>query len=91
MMVINTWINPKTEQEFCTAFVSQLCQVLRGYNCVNVGLKLLESVQMDCRRAGMIQTTLSARMSVVASMASMALELKSAREKVQFRCPLGIQ
>ena len=25
MMVINTWMIPNTELEFCTAFVSQLC------------------------------------------------------------------
>ena len=49
MMVINTWMNPNTELEFRTALVSQLCQVLSGYNCVNVGLKLWESEQMDCR------------------------------------------
>ena len=47
MMVINTWMNPNTEQEFCTALVPQLCQVLSGYNCVNVRLKLLESEQME--------------------------------------------
>ena len=68
-MVTNTCMNPNTEQEFCTALVSQLCQVLRGYNCVNVGLKLLESVQMDCRGAAVIQATLWARMSVIVSMA----------------------
>ena len=72
MMVTNTWMNPNTEQEFCTALVSQLCQVLRGYNCVNVGLKLLESDQMDCRRAGVVQASLWARMSVIASMAPVA-------------------
>ena len=43
MMVVNTWMNPNTEQEFCTALVSQLCQDLSGYNCVNVGLELLDS------------------------------------------------
>ena len=42
MIVTNTWMNPNTEPVFCTAFVSQLCQVLSGYICVNVGLKLLE-------------------------------------------------
>ena len=89
MMVINTWMNANTELEFCTAFVSQLCQILSGYNCVNVGLKLLESEQMDCRRAGVIQATLwvlMASMATMASMASMAWmdlmapELKSERE-----------
>ena len=50
-MVIHTWMNPSTEQQFCTSLVTQLCQVLRGYNCVNVGLKLLESEPMDCRGA----------------------------------------
>ena len=58
LMVISTWMNPNTEEEFCTALVSQLCQALRGYSCMNVGLKLLESEQMDCRGAGVVQTTL---------------------------------
>ena len=39
---------------------------------MNDGLRLLESEQMDCRRAGVVQTTLWALMSVVASMAPMA-------------------
>ena len=72
MLVINTWMNPNTELEFCTALVSQLCQVLSGYNCVNVGLKLLESEQMDCRGAGVIQATLCARVFAIASMAPTA-------------------
>ena len=89
----NTWMNPNTELEFCTALVSQLCQVLNGYNCVNVGLKLLESEQMDCRGAGVTQATLCARMFVIASMAPMvsmawvdvmAPELKSERKKVHW-------
>ena len=42
MMVIKTLMNPNTELVFCTALVSQLCQVPSRYNCVNVGLKLLE-------------------------------------------------
>ena len=64
MVVINIWMNPNTEQKFCTALVSQFCQALRGYNCVNTGLKLLESEQMGCRGAGVVQITL---MSVIAS------------------------
>ena len=43
-------MNPNTELEFCTALVSQLGQVLSEYNCVDVGLKLLESEQMDLTR-----------------------------------------
>ena len=39
---------------------------------MNVGLKLLESEQMDCRRAGVVQTTLWSQMSVIASMVPMA-------------------
>ena len=72
MMAINTWMNPNTELEFCTALVSQLCQILSGYNCVNVGLKLLGSEHMDCRGAGVIHATLCARMFVIASMAPTA-------------------
>ena len=66
-LVTNIWMNPNTEQEFCTAFVSQFCQALRGYNGMKAGQKLLESEEMDCRGAGVVQTILWALRSVVAS------------------------
>ena len=87
------WMNADTQQEFFTALESQFCQALRGNNGMTAGQKLLESEHMDCRRAGVVQTTSCVRMAVVASMAPkapmawmdlVALELKSEREKVQW-------
>ena len=71
-MVTNTWMNANTEQEFFTAPESQFCQALRGNNGMTAGQKLLESEQMDCKRTGVVQTTLWVLMAVVASMAPMA-------------------
>ena len=51
---------------------SQLCQALRGNNGMTAGRELLESEQMDCKGAGVVQTTSWAVMAVVVSMASMA-------------------
>ena len=88
-MVTNTWMNANTELEFFTAPESQFCQGLRGNNGMTDGQKLLESEQMDCRGAGVVQTTSWVLRAVVGSMASvasmawmdlMALELKSERE-----------
>ena len=42
---------------FFTASESQFCQALRGYNGMTVAQKLLESEQLDCRGAGLVQTT----------------------------------
>ena len=72
MMVINTWMNPNTEQKIYTAPESQFCQALRRYNCENDGLRLSESEQMDRRGAGVVQTTSWALIAVVASMVPMA-------------------
>ena len=72
MMVINMWMIPNTELKICTAPESHFCQALRRYNCVNDGLRLLESEQMDCRGARVVQTTSWALKAVVASMAPMA-------------------
>ena len=71
-MVTNTWMNANTEQEFCTAPESQFCHALRGNNGITAGQKLLESDKMDCRGAGVVQTTSLVRMSVIVSMAPMA-------------------
>ena len=69
-MVTNTWMNANTEEEFCTAPTgSQFFQALRGNNGMTAGQKLLISEQMDCRGAGVVQTTSWALMAVVASMA----------------------
>ena len=66
------WMNADTQQEFFTALESQFCQALRGNNGMTAGQKLLESEHMDCRRAGVVQTTSCVRMAVVASMAPKA-------------------
>ena len=71
-MVTNTWMNVNKEQEFCTALESQFCQALRGNNGVTAGQKLLKNEQMDCKGAGVVQTTLWALMTMVSSMAPMA-------------------
>ena len=71
-MVINTRMNANTAQDFCTAPESQFCQALRGNNDLTAGQKMLESEQMACRGAGVVQTTWWAMMAVVASMAPMA-------------------
>ena len=70
-MVTNTWMNANTELEFFAASVSQFCEFPRGNNGMTAGQKLLESEQMDCRRAGLAQTTSWVLMAGVASMASM--------------------
>ena len=54
-MVTNTWMNANTEQELFTAPEYQFCQALRGNNGMTAGQKLLESEQMDCRGAGVVQ------------------------------------
>ena len=71
-MVSNTWMNANTEQEFYTAPESQFCQALCGNKGMTAGQNLLESEQIECRGAGVVQTTSWVLMTVVASMATMA-------------------
>ena len=55
-ILTNTWMNANTDKSFAQP-ESQFCQALRGNNGMTAGQKLLESEQMDCRGAGLVQTT----------------------------------